>query len=96
VVQFPFPDSARRREMWQRAFPAQTPKGQLDFDRLARLHINGGNIHNIALNAAFTAATRGQQLDMQTLLESARGEYVKIQKPIDLAIFKPTVREASA
>ena len=56
VVQFPFPDAAQRAEIWRRVFPAATPTEGLDFERLARLNVAGGNIRNIALNAAFLAA----------------------------------------
>src|SRR6266581_6276215 len=35
VVTFPFPGAAERRAIWQKAFPAQAPRGDLDFDRLA-------------------------------------------------------------
>jgi len=53
VVQFPFPDATQRMEIWRRAFP---PTQNLDFAKLAKLNIAGGNIRNIALNAAFMAA----------------------------------------
>jgi hypothetical protein len=53
VVQFPFPDATQRMEIWRRAFP---PTQNLDFAKLAKLNIGGGNIRNIALNAAFMAA----------------------------------------
>jgi len=56
VVQFPFPDATQRMEIWRRAFPPTTPTQNLDFAKLAKLNIAGGNIRNIALNAAFMAA----------------------------------------
>ena len=32
---------------------------ELDYERLARLNLTGGNIHSVALNAAFRAAHSG-------------------------------------
>ncbi len=61
VVRFPFPDAAQRREIWRRAFPAATPLGAVDVDALARLDVAGGNIRNIAVNAAFLAADAGER-----------------------------------
>src|SRR5438045_6237479 len=70
VVQFPFPDQAQRAEIWRRIFPAQTPKDSLDIDRLSRLSISGGNIRNIALNAAFAAADSDDPVGMRHLLSA--------------------------
>ncbi len=60
VVQFPFPDAALRAEIWRRVFPTPTPTEGLDFGQLARLQVSGGNIRNMALNAAFLAAEANQ------------------------------------
>jgi hypothetical protein len=56
VVQFPFPDVAQRAEIWRRIFPASAPTQGLDFWKLTKLNVPGGNIRNIALSAAFLAA----------------------------------------
>jgi SpoVK/Ycf46/Vps4 family AAA+-type ATPase len=82
VVQFPFPDAAERIEIWRRMFPAQTPVDGLDVARLAKLHVAGGNIRNIALNAAFLAADADEPVRMGHLLRAARAECVKIEKPL--------------
>jgi ATPase family associated with various cellular activities (AAA) len=82
VVQFPFPDTAERVEIWWRMFPAQTPVDGLDVVRLAKLHVAGGNIRNIALNAAFLAADTNEPVRMGHLLRAARAECVKIEKPL--------------
>ena len=82
VVQFPFPDAASRAEIWRRIFPPETPTKGLDFDKLARLNVAGGNIRNIALNAAFLAADAEEPVRMQHLLRAARGEYGKLEKPL--------------
>jgi hypothetical protein len=82
VVQFPFPDAAQRAEIWRRIFPASTPTHGLNVDKLARLNVAGGNIRNIALNAAFLAADAGEQVRMTHLLRAARSEYAKLEKPL--------------
>lgn len=82
IVQFPFPDHAQRQEIWQRIFPSATPTGQLDLARLARLNVAGGNIRNIALNAAFLAADAGEPVGMAHLLQASRSEYAKLEKPL--------------
>jgi hypothetical protein len=82
VVQFPFPDAAERIEIWRRMFPAQTPVDGLDMAKLAKLHVAGGNIRNIALNAAFLAANPNEPVRMNHLLRAARTEYAKIEKPL--------------
>ena len=82
IVQFPFPDSARRSAIWRGAFPARTPIDALDWDRLAQLNIAGGHIRNIALGAAFLAAERGEPVSMGLLAESAHAEYIKLERPL--------------
>jgi ATPase family associated with various cellular activities (AAA) len=82
VVQFPFPDAAQRAEIWRRSFPAQTPVENLDFAKLAKLNVAGGNIRSIVLNAAFLAAAAGEAIGMSHLLQAARSEYLKLERPL--------------
>jgi hypothetical protein len=82
VVLFPFPDQAQRAEIWRRIFPAKTPTDSLDINGLARLSISGGNIRNIALNAAFAAAGSEEPVRMPHLLGAVRLEYEKLEKPL--------------
>ena len=82
VVQFPFPDATHRAEIWRRIFPATTPTEQLDVLKLCRLNVAGGNIRNIALNAAFLASDANEPVRLNHLLRSARTEYAKIEKPL--------------
>jgi SpoVK/Ycf46/Vps4 family AAA+-type ATPase len=82
VVQFPFPDAAQRAEIWRRIFPRQTPTAGLEITKLARLNVAGGNIRNIALQAAFLAADGDQPVTMAHLLRAARSEYDKLEKPL--------------
>lgn len=90
VINFPFPGREQRRDLWSQAFPVrdgQVPP-TLDYDWLARLPLTGGNIHTIALNAAFLAAQRGQPVDMPVVLKAARSEMKKLDKPVNEADFR--------
>jgi hypothetical protein len=88
IVNFAFPGPEERRAIWQRAFPRQTPTEGLDFDRLAKLTLAGGSVHNIALSAAFIAAKRGSPVTMPIVFEAAKTEMRKIEKPVHEADFK--------
>jgi hypothetical protein len=82
VVEFPFPGAAQRQEIWRRVFPARTPVGALDPERLAQLNVAGGTVRNIALNAAFLAAEARERVGMSHVLRAARSEYAKLEKPL--------------
>ena len=82
VVQFPFPDAVQRAEIWQRILPRRLPKENLDMGKLARLNVAGGNIRNIALNAAFLAADASEPIRMAHMLRAAYTEYIKLEKPL--------------
>lgn len=90
IVSFPFPGPKERRELWRRAFPRATPVANLDYDRLARLNIAGGSVRTIALNAAFMAADLRTDVTMPLLLDAARDEMHKLEKPVSEADLKWT------
>ena len=81
IVAFPFPDQAQRESIWRGVFPSSVPTHGLDYAKLARLDVTGGNIRNIALNAAFIAAETGGPVNMAALLRAARGEAAKRERP---------------
>jgi hypothetical protein len=82
VVEFPFPEAVQRAEIWRRVFPPLTPTEDLRIERLARLNATGGHIWNIAMSAAFLAADAGQPVRMTHLLQAARSEFAKSEKPL--------------
>jgi hypothetical protein len=88
IVRFPFPGVAERKAMWQKVFPVELPKGELDYERLSRLNITGGNIHSIALNAAFLAARANSPVTMPLVFEAARAEFRKNERPINELDFR--------
>ncbi|HEY9653312.1 MAG TPA: ATP-binding protein [Coleofasciculaceae cyanobacterium] len=82
VIKFPFPDATQRAEIWRRIFPNQTPTKALDANKLGKLNVAGGNIRNIALNAAFLAADAGEPVMMKHILTAAKSEYIKLEQPL--------------
>lgn len=82
MVHFPFPDAVQREAIWKRVFPAATPTRDLDLKKLSQLKVPGGNIRNIALNAAFLAAQAGKPVDMTHVAEAANLEAQKVERPI--------------
>ena len=88
VVRFPFPGPAERRAIWAKVFPEEVPRGELDLDRLSRFDLTGGSIRNIALDAAFLAAEAGKPVTMAQVLEAARAEFRKLERPVDEADFR--------
>jgi hypothetical protein len=89
IVNFPFPGVAERKLMWQKVFPPQTPTDGLDFGRLARFNLTGASIQSIALNAAFLATAKEPPLvTMPVVLDAARVEFRKLERPISEAEFR--------
>jgi SpoVK/Ycf46/Vps4 family AAA+-type ATPase len=94
IVNFPFPGPLERRVIWERVFPHRTPTEGLDFERLAKLPLTGGSVHNVALSAAFLAAKRGEPVTMPLVFQAARTELRKIEKPVHESDFKWTAPAA--
>jgi winged helix domain-containing protein/ATPase family protein associated with various cellular activities (AAA) len=82
IVEFPFPDASQRKEIWRKVFPVAAALDGLDFGNLSRLEITGGNIRNIAVNAAFLAAGEDRSIGMGHVMRAARREYTKIDRLI--------------
>jgi hypothetical protein len=80
VVQFPFPDAAARAQLWQRQFPAQAPVADLNWSQLAQLQLAGGNIRNVAVNAAFRAAHGARPIQPSDLFDCAQAELAKLDR----------------
>ena len=88
IINLPYPGIKERQLIWEKALPPQTPAKDLDYERLARLNISGGNIHSIALSAAFIAARNGQTVTMPILLSAARVELRKLDKTFSEGEFR--------
>jgi SpoVK/Ycf46/Vps4 family AAA+-type ATPase len=82
-----------------------TRVAELDYERLGRFNLTGGHIHNIALNATFMAAAEwegtkgsaageaGPVVTMRMVLEAARTEFLKLDRPFTNASFQCNERE---
>ncbi len=82
IVQFPFPDSTQRAEIWRRIFPKATPTEGLEYQKLGQLNVAGGNIRSIAMNAAFLAAHADEAVTMKHMLQAAKSEYIKLERTL--------------
>jgi hypothetical protein len=80
VVDFPTPDEALRRALWDRCLTSGVPRGDdLDLDFCARaFELSGGNIRSIAITAAYMAADRGEPVAMADLIRGVHREYRKL------------------
>jgi len=89
IVDFPFPGVAQRKEIWGKVFTENTPVDEsLDLSRLAQFNLTGGNIHNVALNAAFLAAQGDGVVSMPLLLSATRTEFKKLERPAKESDFR--------
>lgn len=82
VVTFPFPDAEQRARLWAGAFPPGVPTEGLDPRRLAQLAVSGGTVAQLAMHAAFLAADEGVPVGMRHVLDAARIECDKLERPL--------------
>ena len=80
VIDFPFPEEAERQRIWAHMWPDTVPlAGDIDIDMLARRYrFSGGNIRNIAVCAAFLAASEGRPVGWTDVLKAVEREYEKL------------------
>jgi len=81
IVEFPMPDVPHRETIWRKSFPPEAALNGVDFRFLAKqFTLSGGSIRNVALNAAFMAASDGGYIGMEHLVRSVKREYAKMGK----------------
>lgn len=82
TFEFYMPDSKQRYLLWKKSFPGELPvESDVNFEYLAgRFELSGSNIKNIAVNAAFFAAARGEAVGMEHIRKALRNEYKKSGK----------------
>jgi SpoVK/Ycf46/Vps4 family AAA+-type ATPase len=80
VVDFPFPEAADRRRIWELVLPGQAPLADdVDTAFLAnQFKLAGGNIRNASLAGAFLAADEGSAIGMRHLVRGVALEYAKL------------------
>ena len=79
VIDFPQPDETHREQLWRKMFPQEVPLGKdVDYRFLAKqFAIPGGDIKNVALDAAFLAAHDGQVVTMKQLIKAMARQMMK-------------------
>ncbi|MEJ2003728.1 MAG: ATP-binding protein [Cyclobacteriaceae bacterium] len=82
TLHFERPDTKLRKSIWRKMFPEASEVNGLNFDKLARINVPGGNIRNISLNAAFHAAAEGKSIGMKNILHATKMEYAKMEKAL--------------
>ncbi|MEP0873408.1 AAA family ATPase [Trichocoleus desertorum AS-A10] len=82
IIDFPLPNQQERFQIWQQVWPQKLPKQEdLDFELLARqFEITGACIRNIALAAAFLAASDGKVVTLNHITRATQREYQKTGK----------------
>ena len=88
IIDFPPPEAHDRAAIWQKVFPSQAPTDRLDFGRLATFGLTGGDIHRVALNAAFLAAQDHSKISMTIVLAAIRTELRKLDRSVNEADFR--------
>jgi AAA+ superfamily predicted ATPase len=79
VIDFPRPEEAERERIWRGMFPPRSPvASDVDFTFLARqFDLAGGEIRNVALDAAFIAAQARSTIDMRAIVEALSRQLAK-------------------
>ena len=72
-VDFPRPQRDARKRIWEGIFPVDTtPCRNLDYDFLSKFEVTGGHIKNVALTAAFLAASGKRTVETEKLYSIER------------------------
>lgn len=100
VVEFPLPEVQHREAIWRKVFPKEAPMSpDVDMEFLARqFKLTGGSIRNIAVNAAFLAASNGGCVGMKHVIHATRRELQKMGRSCtktEFGRYYPWVRETS-
>ncbi|MFE6051606.1 ATP-binding protein [Kitasatospora sp. NPDC056446] len=91
IAEFPLPDAAQRRVLWDRCLGPRLPRGDdLDLDFCAgRFELTGGSIRACAVSAAYLAAGAGAPLGMAQLVSAVVAEYRKLGRLVLEGEFGP-------
>ncbi|MFF3853679.1 ATP-binding protein [Micromonospora sp. NPDC002575] len=96
IVDFPVPDAAQRRALWDRCLGAELPRAaDVDLDRCALdFELSGGGIRACAVSAGYLAAAAGGPVTMAMVTAAARREYRKLGRLVLPAVPPNGVRGA--
>lgn len=81
-LDFPFPEPRDRARIWKRLLPKQAPlSDDIDFEILGRdFELAGGNIKNAVVRAAYKAAEKKSEINMDLLEACGLQEYREMGK----------------
>lgn len=90
IIRFTFPQKEQRVLLWEKVFPQRMPlQKDIDIAYLAdNFELSGASIKNIALNAAFIAASRQEITGMEHIVTALQQEYEKSGKILGKAELK--------
>lgn len=90
IIRFTFPQKEQRALLWEKVFPSKMPlQKDIDISYLAdNFELSGASIKNIALNAAFIAASRQEVTGMEHIMTALQQEYEKSGKILGKAELK--------
>ncbi|MEU6609181.1 ATP-binding protein [Streptomyces shenzhenensis] len=93
VIDFPLPDTAQRRALWDRCLAPILPGStDLDLDFCAEsFELSGGNIRSVAVTAAYLSADSGSPVTMANLIHAIQREYQKLGRLTLASEFGPYV-----
>ncbi len=92
IIEFQPPDAQARAKILKSMFPAGTvPPSEADIEAYAsRFELNGGNLKNVVMDAAFRAIQSGQSpltITMRHLIQATAREFRKLSRPVTAATF---------
>jgi AAA+ superfamily predicted ATPase len=89
VVRLPLPDATDRERLWRGMFPSQAPLAEdIDFEFIAtQFSFTGGEIKNVALDAAFRAASDGGAVSMAHVTRAIAQQLMKEGRAPSVAEF---------
>jgi hypothetical protein len=100
AIEFPLPDDEQREQLWRLLLPAEAPKRDVDYSFLARqFQLTGGEIRNVALDAAFLAAHEDEAITMDHLVRAIarqRRKQGKLPTPFEFKHYLATVHREGA
>ena len=82
TITFPVPEEDERLRIWRKVWPEEMPRdAEIDLPFMAKqFKLSGGNIKNIAVAAAFLAASDGGCVAMRHIVRATRRELQKLGK----------------
>ncbi len=85
MIDFPMPDEAHRLKIWEGMFPAAAERDtDLNLPHLAReFELSGGEIKNVALAAAYMAASASRPISAADVRRAVRREFGKNGRVMD-------------